>query len=268
MWAIEPFCWLFQIIAQTRYICTKMNDFKFDFSNIFWERVHRAPPQTPLPFFSRVSAYGLGFALNSRALRALQSGFALNFRLGVLVPPKWILGSASGRCVHARFGCACRTGSTMHLTRAGLVSRWILFETYTLNGHNEHNDTPVNIAIEFMFSIVGYIGVQLFRRIAGPSNTAWFQGRVLSRTFAITDVYYHERLLSWTCHHRHYVVTDVCYVITDVYVITYICYHRLCHHGSLLSRTFVFTDVCYNGRMLSRTFVNYHKRICYRKRLL
>ena len=32
-------------------ICTKMNDFKFDFSKIFWGGAHRAPSPRPLPPF-------------------------------------------------------------------------------------------------------------------------------------------------------------------------------------------------------------------------
>ena len=85
-----------------------MNGFKFDFSKIFWGGAHRALSPDPSPRFFSGFALGLGFALNSRALRALDSGFtldtralraldsgfALNFRLGILVwPPKvnsWI----------------------------------------------------------------------------------------------------------------------------------------------------------------------------------
>ena len=80
-----------------------MNGFKFDFSKIFWGGAHRAPSPGPLPplFLGLRPRFGLrpqfsGFALDTRALRALDSGFALNFRLGTLVcppPPKinsWI----------------------------------------------------------------------------------------------------------------------------------------------------------------------------------
>ena len=78
------------------------------FQKFSGEGLTEPPPQTPLQFFSGF-ALGLGFALNSqalraldfgaaldtRALRALDSGFAFNFRLGTLVwPPKWIPGSA------------------------------------------------------------------------------------------------------------------------------------------------------------------------------
>ena len=90
-------------------ICTKMNGFKFDFSKIFWGGAHRVPSPDPSPRFFLGFALGSGFALNSRALRALDSrfaldtralraldsGFALNFLLGTLVwPPKQIPGSA------------------------------------------------------------------------------------------------------------------------------------------------------------------------------
>ena len=85
-----------------------MSGFKFDFSKIFWGGAHRASSPDPSPRFFSGFALGLGFALNSqalrafdsgfaldsRALRALDSGFALNFRLENLVwPPKinsWI----------------------------------------------------------------------------------------------------------------------------------------------------------------------------------
>ena len=81
-------------------ICTKMNDFKFDFSKNFWG-AHRAPSPDPSSRFFLGFALGSGFALNSqvlrafdsgfaldsRALRALDSGFALNFRLENLVWP-------------------------------------------------------------------------------------------------------------------------------------------------------------------------------------
>ena len=70
-----------------------MNGFKFDFSKIFWG-LTEPPPQTPPPAFFSGLALCSGFALNSRALRALDSGFTLNFRLGTLNwPPKinsWI----------------------------------------------------------------------------------------------------------------------------------------------------------------------------------
>ena len=78
-----------------------MNGFKFDFSKIFWGGAHRAPSPDPSPRFFSGFALGLGFALNSRALRVLDSGFALdtralrvldsgfalNFRLRTLVCP-------------------------------------------------------------------------------------------------------------------------------------------------------------------------------------
>ena len=78
-----------------------MNGFKFDFSKIFWGGAHRAPSPDPSPRFFSGFALGLSFALNSRtlraldsgftldtrALRALDSGFAHNFRLGILVWP-------------------------------------------------------------------------------------------------------------------------------------------------------------------------------------
>ena len=82
-------------------ICTKMNNFKFDFSKNFLGRGSPSPLPRPLPRF--VSGFALGsgsalnsqalrsfdsgFALDSRALRALYSGFALNFGLENLVWP-------------------------------------------------------------------------------------------------------------------------------------------------------------------------------------
>ena len=53
-----------------------MNGLKFDFSKIFWGGAHRAPSPDPSPRSSSGFALGSGFALNSRALRALDSGFA------------------------------------------------------------------------------------------------------------------------------------------------------------------------------------------------
>ena len=41
---------------------------------------HRAPSPDPFPRFFSGFALGLGFALNSRALRALNSGFAIDTR--------------------------------------------------------------------------------------------------------------------------------------------------------------------------------------------
>ena len=71
-----------------------MSGFKFEFSKIFWEGAHRAPSPDPSPRFFSGFALGLDFALNSQALCAFDSGFALNFRLENLVwPPKinsWI----------------------------------------------------------------------------------------------------------------------------------------------------------------------------------
>ena len=108
MWAIEhnleP-CML-SFLPQ---ICTKMNNFKFDFSKIFWGGAHGASSPDPSPsFFSgfalssgfvldsqALRAFDSGFALDSRALRAFVSGLALNFRLDSMVwpPLKQIPGS-------------------------------------------------------------------------------------------------------------------------------------------------------------------------------
>ena len=55
-----------------------MNGFKFDFSKIFWGGAHRAPSPDPSPRFFSGFALGSGFALNSRALHAIGSGFVLN----------------------------------------------------------------------------------------------------------------------------------------------------------------------------------------------
>ena len=68
----------FKKLLQT---CTKMKGFKFDFSNIFWGGIHRAPSLDPSPHFFSGFVLGLGFALKSRALRALDSGFALDTRV-------------------------------------------------------------------------------------------------------------------------------------------------------------------------------------------
>ena len=71
------------------------------FQKFSGEGLTEPPPQTPPPAFSRASpsvwasplnsralrALDSGFALDTRALRALDSGFALNFRLGILVWP-------------------------------------------------------------------------------------------------------------------------------------------------------------------------------------
>ena len=46
--------------------------------NIFWGGAHRAPSPDPSPRFISGFALGSGFALNSRALRALDSGIALD----------------------------------------------------------------------------------------------------------------------------------------------------------------------------------------------
>ena len=86
MWAIEPFCWLFQIIAQTIHQNEWFQDWFF---KSFWE----GASSSPLPcFFSgfALSSQALrtlesGFALDSRALYAVDLGFALNFWLGILV---------------------------------------------------------------------------------------------------------------------------------------------------------------------------------------
>ena len=79
-----------------------MNDFEFDFSKIFWGGAHRAPSPDPSPRFFSGFALSSGFALNSQALRAFDSGasrprFGLRPQLLVgelgLAPPKincWI----------------------------------------------------------------------------------------------------------------------------------------------------------------------------------
>ena len=86
-WAVEPFCWLFQIIASNLHQNKWFQDWFF---KNFLGRGSPSPLPRPLPRFFSGFALGLGFALNSRALRALDSGFALNFRLEILVwpPPK------------------------------------------------------------------------------------------------------------------------------------------------------------------------------------
>ena len=55
-----------------------MNGFKFDFSKIFWRGAHRAPSPDPSPRFFSGFTLGSGFALNFQALRAFDSGFALD----------------------------------------------------------------------------------------------------------------------------------------------------------------------------------------------
>ena len=72
-------------------IYTKLHGFHFKFSKIFWEGAHRAPSPDPSPRFFSGFALESGFALNSRAFRALDSGFALNFG-----PPFQNPGSALG----------------------------------------------------------------------------------------------------------------------------------------------------------------------------
>ena len=59
-------------------LCTRLQGFKLKFSKIFWGGAHRDPSPNPSPRSISGFALGSGFALNSRALRALASGFALN----------------------------------------------------------------------------------------------------------------------------------------------------------------------------------------------
>ena len=59
-------------------IYTRMHGFKYEFSKIFWGGAHRAPSPDPSPRLISGFALDSGFALNSRALRALDSSFALN----------------------------------------------------------------------------------------------------------------------------------------------------------------------------------------------
>ena len=80
------------------------------FQKFSGEGLIEPPPQTPPPTFSRASpsvraspsilkryrALDSGFALDTRALRDLDSDFALNYRLGTLVrpPQNTVTGSA------------------------------------------------------------------------------------------------------------------------------------------------------------------------------
>ena len=59
-------------------VCTRLHQFRFDFSKNFWGGVHRTPSPDPSP--DLVSGYALvsGFALKTRALRTLDSGFSLS----------------------------------------------------------------------------------------------------------------------------------------------------------------------------------------------
>ena len=87
-------------------VCLK-HKLKLTVSSLIFQKFSREgltepPPQTHFPFFSRASpsvwaspsnlrrfAFDSGFTLDSLALRALDSGFALNFRLeNVVWPPK------------------------------------------------------------------------------------------------------------------------------------------------------------------------------------
>ena len=81
-------CYLFEMLPQ---ICTKMNDFKFDFSKIFWGGAHRAPLPRPLPHvFSRASPSVRAspsilrrFAPSILTLCALDSTFDRRIKLGL-----------------------------------------------------------------------------------------------------------------------------------------------------------------------------------------
>ena len=73
--------------------------FKFDFSTKnFWRGAHRTSSPDPSPRFFSGFVLGSGFALNSRVLRALDSCFALNFRLGTLVCPPPQINSWISQC--------------------------------------------------------------------------------------------------------------------------------------------------------------------------
>ena len=75
--------WTMQVIIYFKcfpQICTKMNNFKFDFWKISWGGAYRAPSPDPSPVCFSGFALGSGFALNSQALRAFDLGFALDTR--------------------------------------------------------------------------------------------------------------------------------------------------------------------------------------------
>ena len=59
-------------------LCSRLHAFKYEFSRICWEWAHRAP--SPDSSHNSILDFILesGFALNSQALRAVGSGFALN----------------------------------------------------------------------------------------------------------------------------------------------------------------------------------------------
>ena len=57
-------------------VYTRLNYLKFEISKFFWGGAHRAPSPDPSPRSFSGFALDSGFALKSRALRALVSGFA------------------------------------------------------------------------------------------------------------------------------------------------------------------------------------------------
>ena len=59
-------------------ICTKLNSFEFDFSQKFLERGSPSPSPNPPPVFFSGCTLSLGFALNSQALRTIEPGFNLD----------------------------------------------------------------------------------------------------------------------------------------------------------------------------------------------
>ena len=94
------------------------------FQKICGEKLTEPPPQTPPPFILGLCrfAVGLGFALDPRTLRALDSGFALNFPLENLGPPppinSWIRPCFSGIiriCLRNRqFNCTTLSWCSHH----------------------------------------------------------------------------------------------------------------------------------------------------------
>ena len=70
---------LFETSIKSRFrfqVYTRLNYLKFEIPKIFWGGAHRDP--SPDPSFRSFSGFALdsGFALKSRALRALDSGFS------------------------------------------------------------------------------------------------------------------------------------------------------------------------------------------------
>ena len=139
------FCVFFEksIISRFRFqVYTRLNYLKFEIPKIFWGGAHRAPSPDPSPRSFSGFALDSGFALKSRALRALDSGFArfgppnfwsvaaplmalqVHCGLGQLSPlptsgdDKWVAAKHRGRAKRSRI-------SDTHRLRPSLQFRYI-----------------------------------------------------------------------------------------------------------------------------------------------